>query len=236
MNGFHDQHPLKVVLLDIDGTLLDSNDAHTLCWIEVLRRHGHALSYERVRPLIGMGGDKVLPELTGLAADWPEGKQIAEDRARLFHDEFLADLRPTPRARAMVERIHECGLRPVVATSATGEEVQALLRQAEVDDLFDTAADSDDAARSKPDSDIVHAALAKAGASPEEAVMVGDTPYDVQAARKAGVPSVALRCGGWWDDDELAGADAIYQDPAQLLDLWDRSPLAPRRDLTRMRS
>ena len=223
-----DSHPYRVVLLDVDGTLLDSNDAHALSWIETLERHGRHFSYERVRPLIGMGGDKMLPELTGLDAHDPALEGIVEQRTKLFIEQYLPQLAPTPRARALVEMILASGLRAVAATSA-GPELPALLRQAEVDDLIGMAADSKDAPRSKPDADIVHAALAKAGVPAAQAVMIGDTPYDVQAARGAGVGLIALRCGGWWDDDELEGAEAIYQDPAQLLELWDRSPLAPQR-------
>jgi phosphoglycolate phosphatase-like HAD superfamily hydrolase len=95
-----------------------------------------------------------------------------------------------------------------------------LLKQAGVADLIDLAATSEDAENSKPDADIVHAALAKAGVGAHEAVMVGDTPYDIQAARAAGVRAVCLRCGGWWKDEDLACAIAIYDDPAELLSKW----------------
>jgi phosphoglycolate phosphatase-like HAD superfamily hydrolase len=98
-----------------------------------------------------------------------------------------------------------------------------------VEDLIEEATTSDDAAQSKPDPDIVHAALQRAGVQPVEAMMVGDTPYDVEAARAAGVDTIALRCGGWWDDAALAGAVALYDDPAALVRAWQASPIYRRR-------
>jgi HAD superfamily hydrolase (TIGR01509 family) len=213
------------VLLDIDGTLLDSNDAHAQSWVEVLRRHGYDIPFERVRPLIGKGTDKLLPELTGLDPESGLGKQMAEERKALFLRAYLPGLRPTRGARALVERLRDEGFRLVVATSAGADELALLLRQAQVDDLIEQATTSDEAGRSKPDPDIVCAALAKGRLRPEAAIMLGDTPYDIEAAARAGVASIAFRCGGWWDDRALAGALAIYDDPAALLADFDRSPL-----------
>ena len=133
-------------------------------------------------------------------------------------------LRPTPGARALLERMRSDGVARVVATSAAGAELEALLGQAGIADLVDATATASDAEQSKPAPDIVEAALAKAGVAPERALMLGDTPYDIEAARCAGVASVALRCGGAWDDAALAGAIAIYDSPAALLATWDRSP------------
>lgn len=113
----------------------------------------------------------------------------------------------------------EDGLLLVVATSA-GDELSALLNQAGVADLIEVAATSDDAEKSKPDADIVQAALAKASIGAHEAIMLGDTPSDIGAASAAGVGTVALRCGGWWKDADLAGAIGIYDDPADLLSRW----------------
>jgi HAD superfamily hydrolase (TIGR01509 family) len=203
------------VLLDVDGTLLDSNDAHARSWVEVFRRHALDIGFERVRPLIGEGGDKLLPQLTAIDAESAEGKALSEERRELFLREYLPALRPTRGARALVERLKAAGLRVVIATSSNGKELGALLRQAGVADHIERATSSDDGA-SKPDPDIVAAALAEGRLAPQEAVMVGDTPYDIAAARRAGVKTIALRCGGWWDDAALAGAVAIYDDPASL--------------------
>lgn len=218
---------LRAVLVDIDGTLVDSNDAHTRTWIRVLARHGHAFPHEAVRPLIGKGGDKLVAELLGPAAERADSTALADERSELFASTELYELKPTRGARALLQKLRDVGLQVVVATSAQASEADALLRQAGLDDLIDQAADSGDAAASKPDPDIVQSALRKAGARPSEAIMLGDTPHDVEAARKAGVPVIALRCGGWWNDDAFAGATAIYDDPAELLDLFDESPLDP---------
>jgi HAD superfamily hydrolase (TIGR01509 family) len=203
------------VLLDVDGTLLDSNDAHARSWAEVFERHGMHIGFDRVRPLIGEGGDKLLPQLTGLDADSARGKELSAERRKLFLEKFLPTLRPTRGARTLVEQIKAKGLSVVIATSANGKELAALLRQAGVEDLIERATSSDDGA-SKPDPDIVRAALEEAKLAPDEAVMVGDTPYDIEAAARAGVRTIALRCGGWWDDAALGGALAIYDDPAAL--------------------
>ena len=207
---------LRTVLLDIDGTLIDSNDAHARAWADSLRAHGYIVPFEEVRPLIGMGGDKLVPALTGLAPDSGEAKRLSETRSELFLKRELPTLRPTKGARALLEHLTSLGLELVVATSAESSEVQALLEQAGVADLIPLASSADDADRSKPDPDIVKAALRMSGSQAAYSVMVGDTPYDVEAAGRAQVPAIALRCGGWWDDDALRGATAIYDDPAEL--------------------
>ena len=221
----------KALLLDIDGTLLASNDAHARAWVAALGQHCHSLPFETVRPYIGKGGDKLLGELLGIDDESPTGKSINEARRALFSQKLLASLRPTKGSRALLERCRAESLNVVVATSASEEEVEALLRQAGVADLIRTRASSSDAGASKPDPDIVQAALEKAGLSPDRAVMLGDTPYDVQAAAQAGTPAIALRCGGWWDDAALSGAVAIYDDPADLLDHWAESPLGEKARL-----
>lgn len=219
-------HGTSGVLLDIDGTLLDSNDAHARSWAEIFRRFGYDIPFEHVRPLIGKGSDKLLPELTGVDAESDRGGQMTEERSRLFLQDHLPHLSPTRGARELVQRLRDVGYRLVVATSASGEELDQLLRQATVDDLIEHATSASDAESSKPDPDIVCAALNRGKLRPQETVMLGDTPYDIEAAGRAGVPAIALRCGGWWGDTALAGAVAIYDDPAALLAAIDSSPLA----------
>ena len=219
---------LRAVLVDIDGTLLDSNDAHARSWMAVLKVHGHALPFERVRPLIGKGGDKLLADLLGDSVDASLIERLGDERGRVFRATELHHLQPTRGARALLERLRADGLSIVVATSAQSEETAALLEQAGLDDLVDGGADSGDADQSKPDPDIAQAALRKAGLRPSDAVMLGDTPYDIAAATKAGVPAIALRCGGWWNDDAFAGAVAVHDDPADLLQSCADSPLSRR--------
>jgi HAD superfamily hydrolase (TIGR01509 family) len=213
----------RAVLLDVDGTLIDSNDAHAAAWVDVGREFGFDIDFSHVRRLIGKGGDKVLPELTGLEEDDERGAKMKERRGEIFRERYLATLRPFPHARELLERMREDGLTLSVATSASKEDMGALLEQAGIEDLIEERTSSSDAEESKPDPDIVEAALEAAGVTAEEAVMLGDTPYDVEAARRAGVRCVAVRCGGWGDAD-LADAVAVYDDPADLLRRYEQSP------------
>ncbi len=205
----------RVVLLDVDGTLIDSNDAHAQAWVDTGREFGYDVAFDKVRWLVGMGGDKVLPELTGLTEQSAKGAAILQRRGEIFRATYLPRLQPFDKARELLLRMQADGYQLVVATSASAEDLEALLKQAGLDDVIGAATSSDDAAESKPAPDIVHAALRKAHAQPDEALMLGDTPYDVGAARNAGVDIVALRCGGW-PDEELTGAIALYDDPADL--------------------
>lgn len=219
------QIALKAVLFDIDGTLIDSNDAHTQAWMQTLERHGHVVSYEQIRSLVGKGSDKVFAELLDIDSESALAKQITKDRTQLLLSSFMANLNPTPGARLLVQHMRSEGLRLVIASSS-GEELPALLAQAGLQDLLGTSVSSDEIKESKPDGDIIEVALQKAGVHPTEAVMIGDTPYDIAAAKAAGVKCIALRCGGYWDDAALSEAVAIFDDPATLLRHWPDSLLA----------
>ena len=211
------------VLLDIDGTLVDSNDAHAAAWSDAFALHGRHHPQEEIRPLIGKGGDKLLRELASLDHEAGEGREISEQRAEIFRQRYLPTIRPTPGAPAFVEWLLDSRLTVVIATSAKEEEVKALLTICGGQALASDATTSDDAERSKPDPDIIVAALKKSRASPDRAVMVGDTPYDIEAARRAGLATIAFRCGGW-DDAALEGSIAIYDDPRDLLNRLGQSP------------
>jgi HAD superfamily hydrolase (TIGR01509 family) len=216
----------RALLLDVDGTLVDSNDAHARAWVDALGEAGHDVPFERVRSQIGKGGDKILPELVGVDDESDEGKKISERRSAIFKERYLPELRAFPRVRELLTAVRERGWRLVVATSAKEDELGALLDKANVKDLIEATTSSDDAERSKPDGDIIRAALDRASCAPEDALMLGDTPYDVEAARKAGVGTIALRCGGW-DERALDGALAVYADAAALLEQLEASPLGP---------
>lgn len=213
----------NAVILDIDGTLIDSNDAHARAYEDAGRELGFDIPFERVRPLIGKGGDKVLPEVTGIEEDSPDGERITERKGEIFRERYLPTLKPLPGARQLLHRFRDDSMKLVIATSAGKDDLKGLLEQAGVADLIQDATSADDAEESKPDPDIVLAALKQAGFPPEEIVMIGDTPYDVEAATRAGVRIVGVRCGGWGDQD-LQGAIAVYDDPADLLDRYDESP------------
>lgn len=218
---------LRGVLFDIDGTLVDSNAAHAQSWVDTLREAGYDVPFDVLWPMIGMGGDKVLPAAAGIEIDSELGKKLGERRWEIFQRDYLLSLRPTPGARDLVQRMKDDGLELIVASSAGGDELGALMDAAEVRDLFEKTTSSSDAEDSKPDPDIVQAAVRKSGFKPEELIMLGDTPYDVQAAIGAHVNLVGLLCGGW-TAIELSGATAIYTDPADVLAWYDVSPFAVR--------
>ena len=206
----------STIAFDVDGTLIDSNGAHADAWARALTEHGFPHEPAAIRALIGMGSDKLLPRVAGLEVESARGQAILARKKALF-DEQLPHLRPTRGARSLVAFLLERGRRLVVATSADDQEMDAILAQAGVADLIPRRTSSDDADRSKPDPDIVRAALARAHSEPRDAVMIGDTPYDIEAARRAGVDAIALRCGGHWTDADLSGAIAIFDDPQDLL-------------------
>ena len=207
---------LKAVLFDVDGTLVDSNDAHAGAWVKAFTEHGVTVDPAHVRRCIGMGGDKLMPAVSGLADDSEEGAAIAKRRGEIFMTEFLPALKPFKDADDLVAAVKALGLTAVAASSAKEDELKALLELSDTTSLMDDATSSDDAEESKPAPDIIEAALKRAKAAPTEAVMIGDTPYDVEAARRAGVKTIAFRSGGWSDGD-LAGAIEIYDGPWELL-------------------
>jgi HAD superfamily hydrolase (TIGR01509 family) len=215
---------LKGVIFDVDGTLVDSNDAHAQSWVEAFAEAGYEVPFEVVRPLIGMGADKLLPKTVGIRHDSEQGKKLLKRRSEIFRERYLPHLRSLPGARSLVLRVRDDGLKAIVATSAKDEELNGLLKAADVDDLMEEKATASDAKRSKPDPDIVEAAIEESGVPSNKAVMIGDTPYDVEAATRAGVRIIAFRSGGW-DDESLIGAAQIYDGPADLLAHYDASLL-----------
>ena len=217
--------PLKAVLFDVDGTLVDSNDAHADAWVTAFREHGVTVDWIKVRRSIGMGGDKLMPAVSGLDETSHEGSAIAEDRGKIFKRDFLPHIKPLRNAAKLVAAVKERGYTAVAASSAAKDELTPLLRIAGADSLMDAKTSSDDAEESKPEPDIILAALKRAKACAREAVLIGDTPYDVEAARRAGVKMIGFRSGGWSDAD-LAGAIAIYDGPWDLLARFEDSALA----------
>jgi len=221
---------LRGVLLDVDGTLIDSNDAHASSWVDTFRGFGYDIPFDRVRPLIGEGGDKLLPQLTGLDHESDRAKLLTTRRKEIFKTSYLPQLRAFPCAHELLARFKQEDLALIIATSAEKAELNELLEQAGLEELVDRKTTSSDADRSKPDPDIIQAALKRGKLAPHETLMLGDTPYDIEAAKHAGVPTVALRCGGW-SDRALGDAVAIYDDARALLEGYEQSPFA-MRDVT----
>ncbi len=221
---------IRAVILDIDGTLIRSNDAHASAFVEAGAELGYEVSHDEVLRRIGMGSDRLIPEVFGVEKESEEGKRIEARKGEIFAERYLPGLRPTPGARDLLVRLRRDGLTLAVATSASPDDLEKLLDRAGVADLVPRGKSASPAEvdESKPAPDVVHAALGKAGCAPGEAIMIGDTPYDVEAAGRAGVAILAVRSGGWSDRD-LEGAAAIFDDPADLLAHYDATPLARSR-------
>jgi HAD superfamily hydrolase (TIGR01509 family) len=213
---------VKAFLFDVDGTLVNSNDAHADAWVKAFAEFGVAVDRNKVRRSIGMGGDKLMPAVSGIEEESATGSKIAKRRGEIFKQEFLPHLEPFRDAGRLVAHVKERGYTAVAASSAKKDELKALLKIAGAEWLMDAATSSDDAEESKPDPDIIVAALQRAKATPAEAVMIGDTPYDVEAAMRAGVRAIGLLCGGWSADD-LRGAIGIYEGPWDLIGQLDQA-------------
>jgi HAD superfamily hydrolase (TIGR01509 family) len=213
------------VILDVDGTLIDSNDAQAHSWVEAMAAYGYHVAFDKMRPLIGMGGDKVLPETLQVSKDSEQGKAISQKRGEIFKERYLPHLQAFPGAQELIEEIRKRGLQVAIASSAQPDELQSMLRLVGAADLIKDKTSSKDTQRSKPDPDVMDVTLERLGLPADETLMIGDTAYDIEAAQKVHMGTIAFRCGGWSDRD-LAGAVAIYDGPADLLAHYDSSPLA----------
>ena len=214
---------IRGVIWDIDGTLLNSNDAHARAYAEALALEGLHFIPDQIRRKIGEGGDKLLPELTGIEQGSQLGRRISENKKRIFEEKYFPSLKPFSKAKELLETMRERGLKFAVGTSAGREECERFLKRVGVDHLMDEIISSDDVEESKPDPDIVSESCRRLNLSPKRVLMVGDTPYDIMAASRAGLKTVAFRSGGWADED-LQGALAIYDGAADLLGHLDPSP------------
>jgi HAD superfamily hydrolase (TIGR01509 family) len=219
---------IKAVIFDIDGTLIDTVDLHAAAWVEALRHFGFEVAYQDMRAQIGKGGDQILHGLLPPDAVEQKGEEIKDFRSDLFKREYLAKAKPFPGVRDLFERIRASGQKAVLASSGNADEVERYKSIAGIADLIDAATSSDDAERSKPFPDIFEAALAGlATLKPEEAVVVGDTPYDAEAARNAGLKAVGVLSGGFSEQAlREAGCIAVYRDTQDLFQQYEASPLA----------
>jgi HAD superfamily hydrolase (TIGR01509 family) len=219
---------LRAVLLDLDGTLVDTVDLHAHAWQEALRRFAVEARYEDVRSQIGKGGDQLMPVFLPAERIERIGDALSVYRDDLFRRVYRPRARPLPGARELVERLRRDGKHVALASSGPARDVAYLSSLVGLDDLLDAGATtSDDAERSKPHPDIFEAALARTGVAPEEAIAIGDSPWDAKSASRAGLRTIGLLSGGFDEADlRAAGCIAIYRDPADLLAQYDASPLA----------
>jgi HAD superfamily hydrolase (TIGR01549 family) len=215
--------PVDAALLDVDGTLIDSNYQHALAWYRAFRQHDIVLPIWRIHRAIGMGGDQLVPALVGEKLDKQKGDEIRETRDPLYK-ELIGEIEPLHGARELFEDLKERGLRVVLASSSPTDELDHYLELLDARDLADAWTTKDDVEATKPAPDLVHAALEKAGT--KSAVMVGDTRWDIEAAGKAGIETVALITGGW-SKQELreAGAAAVFESLDELRKRLDETLL-----------
>ncbi len=204
------------VILDVDGTLVDTNYQHALAWHRALRAHGHVVQMWEIHRHIGMGGDQIVAALAGDEVEEQEGEEIRAAEAGAY-GELIGEVEPMAGARELIGDLRENGSCTILASSAKREEVDHYLDLLDARGLVDGWTTAADVERTKPHPDLVHAALEKAGEEP--AVMIGDSTWDVKAAEAAGLQTLAVLTGGFSEDELLeAGAAEVVRSIAELRD------------------
>jgi len=217
---------MAVAILDIDGTLVDTNYHHAIAWFRAFRQHGIVLPIWRIHRHIGMGGDQLIGALTDERFEEREGDSIRAAE-KVLYMELIGEVEPMQGARQLLEEIKRRGHSVVLASSAKADEVEHYLELLDARSIADAWTTSADVEQTKPQPDLVNSALEKADADPKDAVMVGDTPWDVQAAKSAKVPTIAVRTGGFGQEElEEAGAAAVFESVAELLGRIDETKLS----------
>lgn len=207
---------LAGLILDVDGTLIDSNDLHARAWREAFREHGKRIPLDEIRKHIGKGGDLLIPDLLDAAEMRAIGKKVGRYRSKLFKRDYLPRVRPFPRIRESLEQLREKGIRLLLASSSPPEEVEVYVELCGIGDLIEGFTSAEDAEFSKPSPEIFEAALEKISAPRSRTAIVGDTPYDILAAHRTATPVAAVRSGGF-SDDSLDRAEWLFDDVRQLV-------------------
>jgi HAD superfamily hydrolase (TIGR01509 family) len=212
---------VDVVVFDVDGTLIDSIDAHATSWQQALAQFGHRVPYSEVRAQIGKGADELLPAFLSAVELHASADRIGRAHDDIYRRDHKDYLRPFPGVRQLVATLREDGKTGVMASTGTRADVEFCERQTSISGMVDGIAIADDAARWKPGPDIFRIALDRAGcAEPGRAMMVGDSPWDAKGALRAGMRSIGLRSGGFAESDLLrAGNESVYDDITHLLAL-----------------
>jgi HAD superfamily hydrolase (TIGR01509 family) len=216
---------MTVAVLDIDGTLVDTNYHHAIAWFRAFRQHEIVLPIWRIHRHIGMGGDQVVAALTDERTEEEQGDDIRAAEKTLYF-QLIEEVQPMEGSRELIEQLKARGHTVVLASSAKADEVEHYLDLLDARELADDWTTSADVESTKPAPDLVSAALQKAGASPDDAVMVGDTPWDVKAADGAGVKTITVLTGGFAPAElEEAGALAVFESVAELCEKLDQTSL-----------
>jgi membrane protein len=217
---------IKAVLFDIDGTLVDSNDHHVAAWQAVFRQIGATFEDQVVHDQIGKGTDMLVPTLLPDTGE-TEQERMGDEHGRIFKSKYLEQVKPFAAARDLLVRVKDSGRQVVLASSASSDELDHYLELLDAREIVSVSTTSDDVEKTKPAPDIFATALEKLSPlTASEVVVVGDTPYDIEAAAKCGIASVGVRSGKFSDDGlREAGAVALYDDVAALLADFEGSPL-----------
>ncbi len=224
---------MSLAILDIDGTLVDTNYQHALAWYRAFRQHGIVLPIWQLHRHVGMGGDQLVEALTDEETEREQGDEIRSTESALYM-EMIEEVEPMEGASELILELRRRGHSVVLASSAKPEEVDRYLELLDASDQTDSATTSEDVEATKPHPDLVHAALKRAGADPADAVMIGDTPWDVQAAARAGVSTLTVMTGGF-SREELseAGAADVFESVAELCERLDETSLRGEAHTTR---
>jgi len=215
---------VRALLVDVDGTLIDSNYHHAIAWFRALRDNGHVVPVVDIHRRVGMGGGQMLEELIGRA------DETVESAWKRNFEDMVPEIEPFARAAALIRACAKRDLRVVLATSSPGDLLEALREKLDADEAIHAAVDADDVDEAKPEPDVFATALAKAGVEASQTLVLGDSTWDVLAAQRAGLEAMTVLTGGYGRDElEAAGAVAVYRDVAELFESIDDSPLMGKR-------
>lgn len=217
----------RAVIFDVDGTLVDSNELHIDAWDEVFRHFGKEFSRAKLHKHVGKGGDQYVPAFLNEAETREFGAEAEKMHGDIFKRKYLNRVRPFPKVRELLQRIRDDGKRIALASSSSDDEIKHYIELANLRDVVDAFTTKSDVQHSKPSPDVFARALRLLDVAAADAVVVGDTPFDIQAAKKIQLATIALRSGGFSDDElRASGAIAIFKDPADLLENYARSPIS----------
>jgi HAD superfamily hydrolase (TIGR01509 family) len=215
----------RVAILDVDGTLVDTNYHHAIAWFRAFRHHFLTLQVWRIHRHIGMGGDQLVAALAGDEVEQRLGDSIRDAESELYR-ELIGEVQAMEGSRQLIEDLKDAGNAVVLASSAKEWEVQHYLELLGAAEMVDAWTTSGDVERTKPEPDLVHAALEKVGGRPEEATLIGDTVWDVEAAHRAGVQALAVLTGGFSEQElSAAGAREVFTSVEELRQSLAETPL-----------